>query len=184
MTARDHGTARILEWYAGADDDAQRYGAEWYADARRIARRLAREHGTTERTAAGVIAALSPRQKWSANVRAAGVVLEAHRLGLDLPAVGLRRNVLKAWRIAAGERPLDVLGGPKVRAFYRNLTGDLSAVTVDVWAARAAGADPNKLAEPAYRKVADAYRTAAITAGVAPAVLQAVVWCAIRGAHN
>lgn len=66
---------------------------------------------------------------------------------------------------------LAVTYAPKVRAFYRNLMGDLDHVTVDVWAARAAGVDPAN-----FR-----YRRAAQLSGVAPAELQSVVWVNQRG---
>ena len=173
----------ILEWYR--DDIASTYAAHgWYTIAQRETRRLARDHGTTRARAAGVIAALSPLQTWVGNVGAADQVLAAADRGdRTAPRVGLRRNVAKAWAIATGEgRPLDILSGPKVRAFYRNIMGDLSAVTVDRWAARAAGvteAYPSTRAR--YDEVAACYIAAAAVVGVEPAILQAIVWCSIRG---
>jgi hypothetical protein len=180
----DSMTAGILGSYdrASQREDHYRDGATWYTDSRRFARRLARETGASERTAAGVIAALSPRQTWAGNQRAARAVLvAAQRRDRQPPRVGLGRSVAQAWAIAHGARPLSVLSGPKVRSFYRNLTGDLQAVTVDVWAARAAGVDPDRLTPRLYELVAGAYIAAAQEVGVPPAVLQAIVWTEIRG---
>ena len=174
---------RILEHYT--PERAAEYAARgWYTLARLEARRLARKHGTTLRVAAGVIAAVSPMNVWSGNILAAERILAAAARGdRRAPRAGLSANVAKAWRIArAGERPLDVLSGPKVRAFYRNILGDLSAVTVDRWAARAAGVPDSYPGTAAgYARCEEAYREAALKVGLAPAILQAVVWCNIRG---
>jgi hypothetical protein len=113
------------------------------------------------------------------------------------PAVHTRTMRAQAWRIAQGERPLDVLNGPKVRAFYANITGNLSAVTVDTWAARVAEGDwrPNPMAHlrahapyaatdapqgRRYALIADAYREAAALLGHAPRDVQAAVWVHVR----
>lgn len=161
-------------------------GHTWYREAGRTARQLAEAYGVPVTRAAGVIAALSPRMRWSENVKNASKVLAAAAAGeVAPPRVGMTRFVATAWRIAKGERPLAVLGGPKVRAFYRNLCGDLSHVTVDVWALRALGVDAAKGMRPGeYERAAAHYRRAARAAGVAPAVFQAVVWTSIRGAST
>jgi len=158
-------------------------GAEWYRDARSSCRRLARDYGVSERTAAGIVAALSPRLRWNENLTYAESVLEHLASGIRIappvvPVFSLSRD--RAWRIALGERPLDILSGDKTRAFYRCLTGDLDAVAVDIWAARAAG-ETRTLTPRRYARVAAAYRAAARSVGLAPSVLQAIVWCAIRG---
>lgn len=158
---------------------------DWYRLAGSTAGRLGRRYGVSKSTAAGVIAALSPLQTWKGNVGAAERILSARASGAaSAPKVGLGRNVAKAWRIAQGERPLSVLSGPKVRRFYRNIMGDLSAVTVDRWAARACGVpDTYPSTDARYRACEDAYRrAAALLGGIEPAELQAIVWVAIRGA--
>lgn len=169
---------RLLNLYRGSPG-----GHSWYANARAIARTLARRFGVSEACACGVIAALSPRMHWGRNIVAASEVLAAAVSGQSgPPRVGMRRFVALAWLIALGARPLDVLGGPKVRSFYRNLRGDLSTVTVDVWALRALGMSGDKsLSHAQYERVAATYRRAAAKVGVEPAVFQAVVWTAVRG---
>lgn len=173
----------ILAWYDGSEQQ-NRDAAEWYGRGRAHVRRLARDYGVTESTAAGVIAALSPRIQWAVNLRAAESVLEHAAIGIriTMPVVGgFGANRDKAWRIALGERPLSVLGGLKVRAFYRNLMGQLDHVTVDVWAARAAGIEHVSITAAEYMMVAEAYTVAAQRRNVRPAEMQAVVWVAIRG---
>ena len=171
----------ILSYYRS--DVAQEYEARgWYTLAQGAARRMARRHGVSLRRAAGVIAALSPLNSWAVNLMMADRLLgEAAAGRRSVPRnCGLRRNVEKAWAIAQGARPLDVLSGKKVRAFYRNMTGDMHAVTVDRWAARAAGVHESH-ATRLYDEIAAAYTEAAAIVGLTPAVLQAIIWCSIRG---
>jgi hypothetical protein len=75
---------------------------------------------------------------------------------------GTLANRAKAWRIACGEDPDAVLSGPKVRAFFANIMGDVDAVTMDVWAARAAEGRRNENApvRRRYRLLAESYRRA------------------------
>jgi hypothetical protein len=133
-----------------------------------------------------VIAALSPRVQWSTNLSAAAAIIGAAQRKESEPIVaGLPDNRAKAWRIANGEDPSLVLSGPKVTAFFANITGDHNAVTVDVWAARAAEGESNKNAPTGkrYERIADAYREAAAAArNVSPRTMQAAVWTHIRGA--
>lgn len=173
---------RIVDVYRSADPETLAAGRAWYPQARRYARELAATYGTTEHRAAGVLAALSPRCVWAHNRTQAAAVLERWSTGAETPpAVGLGLGRARAWSIAHGSRPLDVLGGPKVRAFYRNLTGDLNAVTVDVWAMRVLGIGHNPTPRE-YPAAVDAYRAAARIIGEEPATVQAVAWCVVRGA--
>lgn len=183
-TSTETMAASILGWYKLGEAEHGEDGAAWYGEARAFARKLAREYNVTERRAAGVIAALSPRMQWVANKNAARRFLQAAADGASCPQLGLGLSRRRAWAIANGARPLDVLGGPKTRAFYRNLTGDLTAVTVDVWAVRAALDDVSATVNPTattYGRYEAAYRHAAELLGREPAVVQAVTWCGIRG---
>jgi hypothetical protein len=66
-----------------------------------------------------------------------------------------------------------------VNAFARNLQGDGSAVTVDTHATQAALNDVTVtigLTAARYAVFADAYRAAAMHAGLRPCDFQAVVW--------
>jgi hypothetical protein len=182
----DEGTAdvsMVLTWHDHADP-ANVEGAAWYNRGRGHAKRMAREHGCSVRTAAGVIAALSPRVRWEKNLEYANAVLAHAASGVRITPARVpvfAGSSIKAWRISLGERPLDVLGGLKTRAFYRNLTGDLEPVTVDVWAARAVGVE-GSLTPATYHRIAAAYTAAARLRGIPPAVMQAIVWVAIRDA--
>lgn len=102
-------TRNVLKAYRAASEQDRAEGLSWYTDTRDYARTL----DSDLQRAAGVIAALSPRLQWTQNVNAAANVYAGR------PAAGLGDAKRKAARILAGEAPLDVLGGPKVRAFYQ-----------------------------------------------------------------
>lgn len=98
-------------------------GMHWYDYARDYAASL----DTDVSRAAGILAALSPQQSWPVNKKMAAEFYGGRR------DVHTTDNVVKAERILNGETPLDILGGPKVRAFYANIMGidTTEAVTID-----------------------------------------------------
>jgi hypothetical protein len=138
-------TRNITRTFRAATDEDRVNGREWYARARRLSESLAELHPSPVRNddfefrvrrAAGVIAALSPRLAWRKNVEYAELAYELRDLPLReftarIPTLNL--NAAKAHRILSGEDPDDVLGGPKVRAFYFTITNpdDARAVVVD-----------------------------------------------------
>lgn len=151
-------TRNITRTFREATDMDRAIGHGWYARARGLAEKLAFENDDSEgwddrvNTAAGVIAALSPRLAWRKNVEYAEmayVVLSSMLNGADqfkdrmsngeaeayfagmIPT--LNANARKAFRILNGESPEDVLGGPKVRAFYFTIVNpdDPRSVVVD-----------------------------------------------------
>lgn len=173
---------RILAAYDAAAEQHRREGEDWYESARMTARAIAETHGLSERHVAGIVAALSPRVAWSSNIAGARRIAEAIARRRPEPVVaGTLSNRRKAWAIARGAEPEAVLSGPKVRAFFANLLGDDDAVTVDVWAARAAEGISREPTPARYALIADAYRDAARLRGVSPRVMQATVWVAVRG---
>lgn len=197
--ARRRYVRALLATYAGADEHARTYGARWYADANDAAAELAVTYGFTVAQAAGVIAALSPRISWPQNLADARTVLaqcERERDDSDAPYVptfalawtcqAFTANVGTACRCAGADDPLDILNGPKQRAFYANIMGDADQVTVDVWATRAATRgnldSPRNRAQ--YDDIAAAYRRAARAVGSTPRDFQAAVWLALRGAAS
>lgn len=170
---------RFVRAWRAATRSERAQGRAWYPEARRTVRQLADASGSSQAVAAGVVAALSPRLMWVVNVRAAGVVLQG-----GIPAGVFKTSLYKAQRIASrAARPLDVLRGPKVRAFYRAIMGDTRAAVVDVWVLRVAGW-ARSLTERAYAQVAGALEVAAAKLRVSVTDLQATAWVAIRGSAS
>lgn len=157
-------------------------GIDWYRTAHATANRMAQAYGTDTDTAARIIAVLSPRKRWSENVKAADTILRAWSEGSDIPAIAgiFGANIRKAWEIANGNP--DALKGPKVTRFYHNIMGDDTHVTLDVWAMRAAGSDDIAPRTPThYAEIAEAYVTVAREYGIPASALQAVAWTVVRG---
>lgn len=172
-------TRRLLGHWERATPEVKSQGSEWYTLARRIIEGMAREYDVPVATAAGVVAALSPRLQWGPNLRAAREVLAGRR-----PKGVFRTSIAKAEAIADRRTfpyPLDVLRGPKVRAFCLALMGVESAAVVDTWVLKAVGFPKATPTDREYRLVADALRIAAVRAGTTTARLQAIAWVAVRG---
>ena len=163
----------LLEHYEAAENDV---GAAWYNESRRFARQLTRQYGGGLGRASGIVAALSTQVQWHRNKAMACDMLA------DGWAVGQTHvNLVKAYRIREGERPLRVLGGPKVRAFYRAMMGDEDAAVIDTWMLQALGWDRRGVSARQYERCASALREAASYTGLTTASFQAVVWTHVRG---
>lgn len=167
----------ILAIYDTASVEFKDAGELWYQVALDECIQLSREYSLSTIQAVGIVAALSPNLRWERNVRAAHAVLNGD-MSEAYPA-----NEYKARRIAAGESPESVLGGLKVRSFFRNIMsgGFDNSVTVDGHAYNAAHdlRQPVKAARISprdYQRLTIAYRTAARLRSVTPPAMQATVW--------
>lgn len=176
MTVDAKVRARYLRAYDRATDEQKAAGRAWYPRVSAVADGLAGDAGITREMAAGVIAALSPRETWARNVINARAAVKGEPFG----ALGNSKRA--AARILAGERVDDVLGGQKTRAFARACAGDLDAAVIDVWMLRAAGDDARKGASvKRYHQLAETLASAARARGERVAAFQAIVWIVVRG---
>lgn len=179
--------ARILATYDATTEAQRVLGRDWYARAMGAAMAIAAQHprtGPDSRAVAGIIAALSPRARWSTNLEWARAVARAAAQRKACPAVSTRSNRAMAWRIAKGADPLNVLMGPKVRAFYRAICGESDAVCVDIWAIRVACGEDFAPTRKQSAEIAAAYVVAAEARGIPPREIQAVTWVHARGAAD
>lgn len=185
-----HGADRILAVFTDARPEADAAGEDWYPEAHRHARRIARLADISVDSAAGIIAALSPRRGWGENLELA---YAAATLG-HAPDGVFDDQADKVNRILQGERSTDVLGGRKVRSFWRNIADPTrhGAVTIDRHAIAALVGRPLSDAEAdevlkrigGYRVAAGIYRRVARELGLVPNVLQAIVWTEWRFIHD
>lgn len=154
-------------------------GAEWYG----VAHDAAKDMSSLE-MGAGVIAALSPMMGWERNV------MLAYRAFADGTASGaMGASVRKANAIMAGNDPLDILGGAKVRSFYANIVNPFGAdVTIDrhafdiVYGRATDDKTRGMLSRKGmYEWHADAYRQAGMILGnLTGAQVQAITWVTWR----
>lgn len=179
----------ILRVWYGADDATRAAGLRWYPDAAALLADIGDRTRVGPDAAIGAAAAISPGMNWDLVPHC--VARLARRERVSIPTYNMD-NVRKARACLKGRDPLDVLGGPKVRAFYLCLTGrDDRAVCVDGHAVRIAraergvirgeGAAAARVTEYQYALIADAYRLAADAEHVAPHAMQAVTWLAWKG---
>lgn len=186
-TRASNKAALAFAAYAAQATPDQRLEAEtWYPQAQDAARRVTkilRQNGCPTadiRLGAAVIAAFSPREKWSSNMVKAG----AFAAGEEVKGLGANKRTAQRARdyAMAKQNPLDALGGKKTSAFARNIAGDHNAVTLDVWMARAAGIPQASFSRKyMYERVSDAVASVAREYGVAPATMQALIWIVVRG---
>ena len=171
-------TANILATLKRATAAEIDHGASWYVDANRIAS----ECPAGTEAGAGIIAALSPMQRWDRNVMLARRTFEAG----TLDGGALSRNVAKANAIMAGGNPLDILGGDKVRSFYTNIVDPFGDnVTVDRHAhdiamGRFFTDSERRIGKRIYREIADEYREVSDIVGIPVPGIQAITWVTWR----
>ncbi len=164
--------ALLLARYRLLPDDR---GPCWYdVEGARI-RRLARAVGQDEGRVLLATAILSPATRWEYLLARLPAFLVDPLT--PMPTYGRNRRLARAALEGAS-----VPTGPKVSRFARNLSGDHSCVTIDRWAARAAGY-PESGRVRWYRALESAYQGAAERAGRSPAHFQAILWLAIRSGH-
>ena len=165
---------RLLKWLETPVTDSERDIANtWYMEAQTEAQNIANGLDTTLEVGACIIAAFSPRNRWSKNIE------YAHNYERGIPVPGL--SMWTTMADASVVHGFDALRGPKTNAFARNIAGDHDAVTIDVWMARAAGLSDDTPTIVQYRRVSDAVRSIAKQFDMTPAAMQALIWCRIRG---
>ena len=173
----------IMRIYREIDPTTRQLGRLWYGRSHRDVARLARlaPRGIGRSRTAAILAVLSPQTQWAQNWEFAEKIVLAKAAGKRMPAIGgFPRNREKAWRIVGGEKPVDVVRGPKVTSFWRALAGDPRAVVLDIWMFRTLGL-PDTPTEKVYWATAEAFGDAADSLRVSARDLQASIWLHTRG---
>lgn len=219
VTARPT-TTNVLKTFWQATPEEFEEGREWYRRANALAVELANtqwkpgyQHAEADLAdwdrelskAVAVIAVLSPQESWDRNVEKARRIyaewdatkaarpIGDYRMLASWP--GLKTNATKALRILDGEKPEDVVSGPKVTAFYRAILdpNDPRGIVIDrhafdvavgrVMDDRTRGIVLGRAG--AYESFVRAYERAtvnlqALYPTITPAEVQAVTWCVWR----
>ena len=178
-------------------------GVDWYKRAHRLGVRLIHAYdGLTLGQAVGVIAALSPNNKWTRNCVDAEAMIKAWYAGADPMGVKVctfNPNKAKAAAILAltadnleTDSIAEILNGRKVVAFYRSIMGDPDAVCVDghaysVWTGeRIPTTQTPSIGVKLYADIARAYQLVAKRSfelcgtTLTPTQVQAVTWVTYR----
>lgn len=157
---------------------------------------MAERYSISLETVAGVVAALSPNNRWERNLSDADKLIRAYTLGglddaLSVKTSTYGKNKNKALTILQGTSPLDALGGLKVRAFYGCIIGQ-DAVCVDghayaIWRGeRISTSSTPKISPKLYAAISVDYVKATDTINSVlggqykPSQIQAITWLVWR----
>lgn len=176
-------------------------GIEWYDRAYRFGVKLIHAYdGLTLGQAVGVIAALSPNNRWERNCQDADRLIDAWTKGADLSLIKVctyNGNKQKAISILELESPdseaiAQILNGQKITAFYQSIMGDKNAVCVDghaysVWIGqRIPTTKTPNISGSLYKTIQRAYRLVSDRSYdlcghcLSPTQVQAVTWVTFR----
>lgn len=183
----------VLE-LASAGEQAE--GKLWYARANAAAVSLAKSYGIHAETAAGVIAALSPRNRWERNVIDAENIIAAYQAGgstKEVKVCTFSKNKEKAVTILTlalcGRAVENVLSGPKMIEFYNCIVGN-DDVTIDghaysIWFGdRVTLANVPSIGKKLREKIKKDYLVVAKNNAMMGYEVQAITWLAHRRIHG
>jgi hypothetical protein len=188
----------ILKVYRRATPEDTANGLEWYDRAKRHAKAISTKYFIHTHTVIGVMAALSPNNRWERNVKDTERMCQAWVKGEDLSDFKVScYNTMKqkAWSILEDDLTddddiLTRLNGQKIRSFYSNIRG-LTEVTIDGHAYNIAlgirqglTSDKTNMGKKLYREMQEAYVKAAKRVGVKPHELQAITWTTWKREHG
>ena len=173
-------------------------GQDWYDTARDAAIALSDRYGVDVTTACGVIAALSPRNKWTRNLIDAENLINVYATsGLEacdaVKVCTFGANKVKALRILDSHPTLDVvegiLSGPKLKEFFRCIIGQ-NDVCIDghaysIWFGdRVTLANVPSIGVKLRRQIKADYMAVALKNDMPAYELQAITWVTHRRIHS
>ena len=174
---------KILKHYQNTSEHNLNQGLTWYNRAYNECLLLSQVFEIPLPKVVGVVAAISPRNKWNNNLKDAWNLLDKPSLSTKVSTfMGQRKKALDILACDGDDLTImKILGGQKTKNFYNNILHHVTseAVTVDVWAFRSVGLPPTT---KNFRFVEVAYRELANELKMQPHQLQAVVWGVVRGA--
>lgn len=175
-------------------------GANWYESAHKIALNLADNYGLTLQTAAGVIAALSPRNKWSRNVIDAENLIETFvrdpDSAVNIKVCTFNKNKEKALKILRNNQDFftdnirGILSGPKLNEFFNCILGVEDDVCIDGHAycifngSRTSLKDVPSIGVKLRKEIKSDFRKAAAKFNISAAEMQAITWVTWRRIHG
>lgn len=173
---------QIIKHYNSAGIKQLNAGREWYELAHIECQMIAQTLDIPLNKVVGVMASLSPNNKWARNIHDTWKFLDKPHMNTKVCTFKPQRR--KALNILASdgtdESIKDILNGAKTRNFYDNIRHYLTStcVTIDMWAYRSVDLAHTK---KNFEIAANAYSEAAIELNLRPHQLQAVVWGVVRG---
>lgn len=196
--------SNIVATYLLATDIERTEGAEWYARAMAAAQTINQGVDLGSKRIAGVIAALSPNNRWERNVIDAEKVCKVYVNG-DIDDVRqvkvctygkMLDKAIKVLECNYVEDIPNILNGQKIRAFYECIIGKSDAVVIDghaysIWIGERLNMKqvPN-IGKKLYANIVADYIEATeiinskFNANLKPYQVQAITWVAWRRLHS
>ena len=194
-------TENIIAVYNLASNADKQQGQSWYTRALAFAEELSDQYNIETTTIVGVIAALSPRNRWERNMQDAESMVKVAASGgtfedlMSLKVCTFSTGKQKAAKILSEnisdrDALLATLKGPKLQEFFNCILGDVDDVCIDghaysIWAGdRITLANVPSIGVKLRRTIKADYQQAAKTLGVAPHVVQAITWVCWKRLHG
>ena len=192
----------IISVYRMATPEEKRDGIVWYANAYADCKRIAVDCDVPIHIVVGVVAALSPNNKWDRNVTNARDLIEGYLNGdhvenIKVSTYNAMKN--KAWSILEvmpdNDNVITILNGQKITSFYRNIMGhdtctvDGHAKNIFYGVRHGLTDDKTNVGKREYREISQAYVDAGKKVRVNGRPLkafeiQAITWVVWRRIHN
>ena len=173
---------KIRIHYNASTLENERSGLEWYKNAHKFALELSMHFSVTIEVTCGVIAALSPNNRWERNkLDAYNLLFEPFISTKCCTFLPQRQKALKIISESpSSDEILTILKGIKTQNFFSNMVNPETSenVTVDMWAFRSVGVDSKS---KYIGDVTTAYKEVANELKLKPHQLQAIVWGVVRG---
>ena len=196
MTARNQKHIQALLDLASVAEQSE--GLSWYQRANLAAVRLADQYEISIDTAAGVIAALSPRNKWERNLIDAENIIAAFKAaGYDaceeVKVCTFGANKKKALDIllysATGELIKEILSGPKLQEFFACIIGEddvcIDGHAYSIWFGdRVTLANVPSIGKKLRAEIKKDYLAVAKKNNLTGYEVQAITWVAHRRIHG
>lgn len=167
-----------------ATDQDIKQGKQWYKDANEICQDIAGRYNTDTMTAAQVISALSPRNKWKQNILDAYTIFDAVQDGKnpeDVKVCTFHTNKFKAFNIAKSKTRITDKS-LKTYNFCKNIANLCAeSLTIDIWHLRGCmdkliKIDNASIGRLAYGQIKKLTIKKAEKLGLKGYELQAIIW--------
>ena len=193
----------IINIYNLSTPEEIKHDVTWYKKAYIESKKLALKYDIPIHIVIGVIAGLSPNNKWDRNIENADTMINAFINGNAIESFKVstyNKMKQKAWLILETmpnyDETITILNGKKIVSFYKNINGDETEITIDGHARNIFYNDRQGLTTPKtnitkleYAKIQKAYLKASKKIKVNGSVLkayelQAITWLAWKRIHN
>ena len=173
----------LMETYKSASENQRSEGLVWYSKAHAMSTNLTNRFSKEKQV--GVVASLSPNNKWERNIYDAISLIR--KPSINTKVCTFKNNRRKALRILKGnDKDIpDILNGRKIKSFYKNILNPYDAscneVTIDLWMFRLFNLSNTP---KNYEYLKDLIVFYARGLGYKPSDLQAILWVTIRDTYN